>query len=98
MQSRTNSSATSKSEVVPRVNIRNRGVFRGGERVVYETVGIELFGFRVVVRIVVQRPHVDHYDGVFGDEIAFVPVVLDDEVVLAKFIHWAPSEDFLTIN
>lgn len=42
-----------------------------------------------------QRPHVDHNNCVLRDEIPLVPVILDDIVVLTKFVHRVPAEDFL---
>lgn len=98
VQSRADSAAAPKTEVVPGVDVRDCGVFGSAEGVVYEAVWIEFVGLGVVLWIVMESPHVDHYDCVFGDEVAFIPVILDDKVILAKFIHWTPSKGFLQVS
>jgi len=42
----------------------------------------DLFGFGEVLGVIMQGPEIHHDDGVFGDEHAFVPIVLSDIVVL----------------
>ena len=54
----------------------------------------DLFWFGVVFFVVPQRPLIDHNDGVFGDKVSLVPVVLCDVVVCAEFIRGTPAESF----
>lgn len=53
------------------------------------------FGFGEFFGVIVECPEIEHDDCVFGDKVTFVPVVLDDGVVLAEFIDRSPSECFL---
>ena len=56
---------------------------------------MHLFGFWVVLRIVMKGPHIDHNDCVLRYKIPLIPIILNNIVILAKFIHRTPSEDFL---
>jgi hypothetical protein len=42
VQARTNSSPTTESEMITGVNVRNCGVFRSAEWVIYEAIRVEL--------------------------------------------------------
>jgi hypothetical protein len=42
-----------------------------------------------------KGPHIDHNDCVLRYKIPLIPIILNNIVILAKFIYWTPSEDFL---
>lgn len=46
----------------------------------------------VSLLIVVNGPPVEHNDRVFGNEVAFIPIVFNDCVIHAEFINRSPSQ------
>lgn len=42
----------------------------------------DLLWLGVVLWIVMESPHVDHDDCILGDEVSFIPVVLNNVMVL----------------
>lgn len=55
-------------------------------------------GFGELFFVVVHCPEIHHDDGILGDEIAFIPIILNDEMVLSHLVDGSPSQGFLHVR
>jgi hypothetical protein len=51
--------------------------------------------FRVLFFVVVESPLIEHDDGILGDKVTLVPIVLDDIVVHSQLGGRPPPHRFL---
>ena len=57
--------------------------------------GKHIIWLRIFLLIVVQGPQIQHDYRVFGNKESFIPVVLNDVVILTQFVDWTPAKNFL---
>jgi hypothetical protein len=57
--------------------------------------GYHLVGVGIVFFVIMNCPPICHDDGVLGEEVAVIPIILDQIMVVAELVDWSPSEDFL---
>ena len=110
MNSTANSATTAKGEVIALVDVWMGSVVGRVQFMVNESFGSvlllapistvrgNLVGFGEFFFVVVHCPEVHHDDSIFGYKVALIPIVLDDEMVLAHFVDGSPSERFLVVR
>lgn len=54
------------------------------------------FWFREVFFVVMHCPLIDHDDGVLGNEVAFIPIILGYKVICPKLVCGTPAKCFLS--
>jgi len=47
---------------------------------------------RVIFRVVMESPPIDHDDATFGDKVAIIPIIFGVVMIHSKFVDWSPSQ------
>ena len=92
----TTPTTSSISKMIPFIWICDGHIVCGWEFMVEIPLWDEVVWIWITSLIVMDSPPIEHNHRAFGNEIAFIPVILDESMVHAEFVNWTPAEKFWT--
>jgi hypothetical protein len=94
VNTRTTSTTSPVSKVIPLIRITNSHVVCRWEFVVHISIRNKVMWIWITLFVIMYCPPIEHNHRTFGDEMALVPIILNHSMIHAKLIDRAPSEEF----